>query len=142
MLTLRYSYFSPEKCVQATYRVGNWSVGSTLLFHREALEAAGRFDPAYMGLADLVATLIVAARKGIVYSPVPFGASRIHPGSNLSRTLTRENLDRIVARLREGGFPADTGLRDRMVDFQESLRVSAHEKGKAVRGQAGHTIGF
>jgi hypothetical protein len=63
-----------------------------------------------MGLADLIATLIVAARKGAVYSPVPFGVSRIHPGSNLAKTLTTENLDRILDRLREGGFPADTGL--------------------------------
>ena len=110
VLALDDAYFSPQECVQATYRVGNWSVGSTLLFHREALEAAGRFDPAYMGLADLIATMIVAARKGVVYSPVPFGASRIHPGSNLSRTLTGENLDRILARLHDGGFPADTGL--------------------------------
>jgi 5-(carboxyamino)imidazole ribonucleotide mutase len=30
----------------------------------------------------------------------------------------------------------DADLRARMVDFQESLRASAHEKGKAVRAQA------
>jgi glycosyltransferase involved in cell wall biosynthesis len=110
VISLRDTYISPEDCVRTTYRVGNWSVGSTLIFHRAALDGAGRFDPAYMGLADLVATLIVAARKGVVYSPVPFGASRVHPGSNLSRTLTGENLERILARLGEGGFPADTGL--------------------------------
>ncbi len=110
VLALRDAYLSPEQCVRAPYRVGNWSVGATLLFHRGALEAAGRFDPAYLGLADLIATLIVAARKGAVYSPVPFGVSRIHAGSNLARTLTTENLDRILERLRAGGFPADTGL--------------------------------
>ena len=32
----------------------------------------------------------------------------------------------------------DQDLRARMVDFQESLRASAHAKGRAVRGQAGH----
>ena len=32
----------------------------------------------------------------------------------------------------------DQDLRARMVDFQESLRASAHEKGRAVRGRAGH----
>jgi glycosyltransferase involved in cell wall biosynthesis len=123
VLTLRDAYLPPEKCVQLTYHVGNWSVGSTLLFHREALEAAGRFDPAYMGLADLVATLIVAARKGAVYSPVPFGVSRIHAGSNLARTLTTENLDRILECLRGGGFPADTGLGSDMFLKRLALRL-------------------
>ena len=123
VLALRDAYLPPEKCVQATYRVGNWSVGSTLLFQREALEAAGRFDTAYMGLADLVATLIVAARKGAVLSPVPFGASRIHAGSNLARTLTSENLDRILERLRGGGFPADTGLGSERFLHRLALRL-------------------
>jgi 5-(carboxyamino)imidazole ribonucleotide mutase len=36
---------------------------------------------------------------------------------------------------------SDEALRDRMVDFQTSLRDAAHEKGKAVRGQA-HRVGF
>jgi 5-(carboxyamino)imidazole ribonucleotide mutase len=37
---------------------------------------------------------------------------------------------------------SDEALRARMVDFQTSLRDSAREKGKAVRGQADHSIGF
>jgi 5-(carboxyamino)imidazole ribonucleotide mutase len=37
---------------------------------------------------------------------------------------------------------SDKGLRTRMVEFQESLRESAHEKGKAVRARANRTIGF
>jgi 5-(carboxyamino)imidazole ribonucleotide mutase len=36
----------------------------------------------------------------------------------------------------------DADLRARMVDFQESLRASAHEKGRAVRGEARGSIGF
>jgi 5-(carboxyamino)imidazole ribonucleotide mutase len=36
----------------------------------------------------------------------------------------------------------DPDLRTRMLEFQESLRASAHEKGKAVRDQARRTIGF
>jgi 5-(carboxyamino)imidazole ribonucleotide mutase len=36
----------------------------------------------------------------------------------------------------------DEDLRARMVTFQEALRVSAQEKGRAVRGQAGRSIGF
>jgi 5-(carboxyamino)imidazole ribonucleotide mutase len=37
---------------------------------------------------------------------------------------------------------SDEALRTRMVEFQESLRESAHEKGKAVRSRAGRSIGF
>jgi 5-(carboxyamino)imidazole ribonucleotide mutase len=36
----------------------------------------------------------------------------------------------------------DEGLQSRMVEFQESLRDTAREKGKAVRGQASRSIGF
>jgi len=37
---------------------------------------------------------------------------------------------------------SDEALRERMVAFQESLRDGAREKGKAVRGEATHRIGF
>jgi len=37
---------------------------------------------------------------------------------------------------------SDETLRARMVAFQEALRDSAREKGKAVRGEATHRIGF
>ena len=37
---------------------------------------------------------------------------------------------------------SDEALRARMVEFQESLRDSAHAKGKAVRGEASHRVGF
>jgi 5-(carboxyamino)imidazole ribonucleotide mutase len=38
----------------------------------------------------------------------------------------------------------DPGLRQKMVDFQVSLRDSAHEKGKAVRSESGgpRKLGF
>jgi 5-(carboxyamino)imidazole ribonucleotide mutase len=36
----------------------------------------------------------------------------------------------------------DPDLRVRMVEFQESLRASAQEKGKAVRAQSRSTVGF
>jgi glycosyltransferase involved in cell wall biosynthesis len=103
VVSLRDAYISPEACVEMAYRLGNWSVGSTIIYHRATLESVGRFDAAYMGLADLVTTLMVAGRRGATYSPIPFGASRIHPGSFLSRTLARVNLEAILTRLREIG---------------------------------------
>ena len=103
VVSLRDAYISPGECAGIAYRLGNWSVGSTLIYHRATLEAVGRFDPAYMGLADLVTTWAVASRRGALYSPIPFGVSRIHSGSYLSRTLGRENLEAILAKLREAG---------------------------------------
>ncbi|NUR08710.1 MAG: 5-(carboxyamino)imidazole ribonucleotide mutase [Nocardioidaceae bacterium] len=37
---------------------------------------------------------------------------------------------------------SDEGLRQKMVDFQASLRDAAREKGKAVRTQADRSVGF
>jgi 5-(carboxyamino)imidazole ribonucleotide mutase len=36
----------------------------------------------------------------------------------------------------------DADLQQRMLDFQADLRASAQDKGKAVRGDAGHRLGF
>ena len=37
---------------------------------------------------------------------------------------------------------SDEALRTKMTDFQESLRTSAQEKGKAVRGETDRRVGF
>ncbi|WP_310965056.1 5-(carboxyamino)imidazole ribonucleotide mutase [Nocardioides terrisoli] len=37
---------------------------------------------------------------------------------------------------------SDADLRQRMTDFQAALKATAQEKGKAVRGEAGHRLGF
>ena len=37
---------------------------------------------------------------------------------------------------------ADPALQQKMLDFQEELRATAQEKGKAVRGEAAHKLGF
>jgi 5-(carboxyamino)imidazole ribonucleotide mutase len=37
---------------------------------------------------------------------------------------------------------ADADLQQKMLDFQAELRSSAQEKGKAVRGEAAHRLGF
>jgi glycosyltransferase involved in cell wall biosynthesis len=125
VIALRDAYFSPEQCVRLAHRFGNWFVGPTLIYHRDTLEAAGRFDPAYMGLSDLLTALVVASRRGAAYSPAPLGAFRIHSGGNLSRTLADSaNVEAILDRLHERwpaqaaglftrGFLARTALRFR-----------------------------
>ena len=37
---------------------------------------------------------------------------------------------------------SDEALRQKMTDFQESLRASAKEKGKVVRGESDRKVGF
>jgi 5-(carboxyamino)imidazole ribonucleotide mutase len=37
---------------------------------------------------------------------------------------------------------SDPALRDRMVAFQAELRKSAHAKGRVVRGESEHRVGF
>jgi hypothetical protein len=104
VIALADAYFPPEQCLRLAHRHSNWFTGPTLIYHRDTLEAAGRFDPAYMGLSDLLTALIVAGRRGAAYSPVPLGAFRIHRGSYLSRTLTDSaNIEAILDRLRERG---------------------------------------
>jgi hypothetical protein len=111
VIALHDAYVPPEACASLAYRVGNWFVGSTVVYHRATLEAAKRFEPAYMGLADLVAAWIVACERGVVYSPRPFGANRLHGTSNLSKTLTAsEKLERILESLANGGLPAGSAL--------------------------------
>ncbi len=49
------------------------------------------------------------------------------------------NAGLLAVRILAAGDPA---LTDRMLAFQESLRQSAHDKGKIVRGDTGRKLGF
>lgn len=104
VVALRDASLSPEECRRLAYRHGSWFTGITLIFRRDALNAAGGFDPAYGGLTDLVSALVVASIHGAAYSPVPFAAIRIHKGSHLADTLRDEGATAtILARLRVRG---------------------------------------
>lgn len=104
VVSLRDASLSPEECRRLAQRHGNWFTGTTMIFRRDALNAAGGFDPAYKGLTDLLAALIVASSHGATYSPEPFAAIRIHKGSHLADTLRDEAAtEAILARLRVRG---------------------------------------
>ncbi|MBI3044309.1 MAG: glycosyltransferase [Betaproteobacteria bacterium] len=103
VIALRDRVFSPEECVKLAHRVGNWFTGTTLIYRRDAVQAADAFDPAYRGAADLITALVVASRHGVAYTPEPFGAFRIHAGSHSSSTLSdvarlEAMLDRLAVR--------------------------------------------
>jgi GT2 family glycosyltransferase len=104
LMALRDAHFTPERCIRFAHSMGNWFTGTTLIYRRDALEAAGRFDPVYMGMADLFTALIVAARHGAAYTPLPYAAIRKHADSYLTRTLASPaGLEEILARICEHG---------------------------------------
>jgi glycosyltransferase involved in cell wall biosynthesis len=111
VIALSDAYFSPEQCVRLAHRFVNPFGGAAVIYHRDTLEVAGRFDPAYMGLSDLVTTLIVASQRGAAYSPALLSAFRIHSGGNYSRTMADSaNVEAIIDRLRERGPALAPGL--------------------------------
>jgi hypothetical protein len=139
VISLRDAYVPPERCARLAFRLGNWFAGATLIYHRDTLEAVGKFDPAYMGLADLLTALTVASRRGAAYSPMPFGASRFHSGGYLSRTLTgNANVEAILDRLRERG-PA---LAPRLFTKQFLDRTALRFRFAPVRASKGRNIPY
>ena len=104
VVSLGDASLSPQECRRLAYRLGSWFTGITVIFRRDALNAAGGFDPAYGGLTDLITYMIVASIYGAAYSPEPFGAIRMHKGSHLADTLRDEAAtEKMFARLRERG---------------------------------------
>ena len=102
VVALSDAVLAPSRCVELAQRLGGWFTGTTLVYRRSALEAIGRFDPAYMGLSDLISALIVASREGAAFTPEPLAVVRMHAGSYLfAKTLGNpEVLEGILEHLR------------------------------------------
>ena len=138
VIALRDSSFDAERCVRLAHRFGNWFTGTTLIYQREALRAAGGFDPAYGGLSDLITALIVASRFGAGFSPEPLAAIRVHAGSFLSGTLKDlDRLDRTLERLSERG-PA---LSPRLFTPLFLARTALRFRFAAIRACGGAAMG-
>ena len=104
VVSLADRHFGPQECRQMAWRLGSWFTGTTAIYRRATLEAAGRFDPAYGGLSDLISALIVTGKEGAVFSPEPYAVIRQHSGSYLSKTLGDARvLGPLLDRLRERG---------------------------------------
>ena len=149
VVALRDAYVPPARCIALAQRHGNWFTGTTLIYRRAALEAAGGFDAAYGGLADLITALVVASRHGAAYSPAPYAAIRVHAGSFLSSTLRdAERIESILARLAQRGpqlspglftpvFIERTACRFRFAAVRASGGEAAAAVGAHVRGSKG-----
>lgn len=134
VVTLRDAALSPGDCVRLAHRFGNWFTGTTLIYHRDALRAAGGFDPAYGGLSDLITALVVATRAGASYSPEPYAAIRMHAGSFLSGTLKDvDRLELTLARLKERGPMLSPALFTDTFQHRTALRL----RFAAVRASGG-----
>ena len=133
----RDACFTPQQCVQLAWRFGNWFTGTTLIYRRDALDAVGSFDPAYKGLADLLAALTIASRQGAAYSPAPYAVVRMHQGSHISGTLGNlAGVESIVGRLRERG-PV---LGPRLFTLAFLDRIALRFRGATVRVSRGNNI--
>lgn len=129
---------SPQRCIELAHRLGNWFTGTSLIYRREALDEAGRFNEAYMGLSDLVTALIVASRHGAAFSPEPLCAIRMHTGSHLERTLAdAARLEKIVAAIAAHGSRAAPSLFT--PEFIE--RMSRRFRFASVRSSRSATLG-
>ncbi len=103
VVALRDAYLPPQRCIELANRVGNWFIGTTMIYRRDAVDAAGGFNPRYMGLADHLTALVVASRCGAAFSPQPYGVIRQHAHSHLEKTLAEpQRLETIL-----GGIAGD-----------------------------------
>jgi hypothetical protein len=137
IVALDDDHLPPERCVKLAYRLGNWFTGSTVIYHRATLQAAGGFHPGYGAPSDLFTALTIASLKGAAYSPVPYAAIRIHASSYSSRALNDlEGLDAMLERLRTRGASLSPEL------FSESFleRTTARFWFAAVRASGGGFI--
>lgn len=104
VVALTDTFLPPEKCIRLAKMLGNWFTGTTLIYHRETLQAIGGFDIAYQGLGDLLAALTISSLKGASFSPEPLGVVRKHAGGYLWRTLTNpEGLEAILSKIENTG---------------------------------------
>lgn len=104
-------YLSPESCIRLAHRLGHWFTGTTLLYNREELTKLGGFDPAYQGLADMIAALSLASLRGASFSPQSFGIMRMHEGGLMWRTLIDlPGLDVILQKMSRDGAVVSPAL--------------------------------
>jgi hypothetical protein len=73
-------FMPPEAVARQLMRDDSWLLGNTTLYRRDALLAAGGFDPALGSFCDGYVSRLLAARHGACYSPEVLGAWRRHAG--------------------------------------------------------------
>ena len=147
VVSLRDAWFSPEQCLKLARRHGNWFTGTTLIFHCKSLADIGGLDAAYGGLSDLLTALMVACRRGAVYTPEPLGAMRVHGGGFLSDTLANvAGFESIIERIYERGPRLDRRLFNQKFLNRLALRFRfaavRASGGKAIPGFAARYTGF
>jgi hypothetical protein len=138
VVALGDAWLPPERCRILAERLGNWFTGTSLIYRRDALDEAGRFDAAFMGVSDLFTALIVASRHGAAYAPEPLCAIRKHSGSYLADTLGEpRRLEEILARLFDYGRRTEPSLfTPRFV-----MRTARRFRFSSVRSTRGAALG-
>ena len=128
IVAIKDTYLPPEKCIQLAERVGSWFHGTTIMFHRKALQGIGGFDISLKGLADLQAALLIASLKGAVFSPEPHGVMRIHGDGCLSTSMQNlTHLENRIVKIEDSGQALSPRLfTDKFIKrFRRRLQFSA-----------------
>jgi glycosyltransferase involved in cell wall biosynthesis len=102
------SYLAPERTRQILGAYGNWMLGNTTVYRRDALLAAGGFRPALHSFSDNFAAQVLALRHGACYLPVPVGVWRrtgsTYSGRCRADARVRGETDRTALRLMRTEF--------------------------------------
>jgi glycosyltransferase involved in cell wall biosynthesis len=130
------TFLSPPACRRLAYRVGSWFM--TPIFNREALLEVGGFDPSLQGLSDLFAAMVIAARRGAVFSPAPLGIWRLHENSLLSGTMSDESFTSAVERFQRRGTELASELFTPRMRTRTELRLYF----SSLRWSRGGTLPF
>jgi glycosyltransferase involved in cell wall biosynthesis len=69
-------YLSPRDGLRALRHLGPWFMGNTTIYRRQALAAAGGFDPALRSLCDGFIAQLLTLRHGACFIPEPLACWR------------------------------------------------------------------
>jgi glycosyltransferase involved in cell wall biosynthesis len=85
-------YLTPQEIRKCLRGYGNWIMGNTVIYRRDALIEAGGFIPELHSFCDGFICQVLARRHGVVFIPEPLGAFRCMD-DNYSK-LTFEDVER------------------------------------------------
>jgi len=143
ILSLSEKFINPAECLKILETNGSWLTGQTTVYRREALIAAGGFDPSLGGLCDLLAAQVVACRLGAVFSPTPLAVMRLHSGAFLVDTLAdSKKLESVLDEVTRKGVLSEPRLftlkmlqRTKLRFYFSSLRLSLGSTTTHIQGK-------
>jgi hypothetical protein len=106
-------YLPPERCAKLLCRDESWIMGTTTIYRRDALLAAGGFHPELLGYTDGFAGRVVALTRGCCFIPevlaswrrLDSGISSQTSGQSAKVLAVAERAVQLMATMHRGLFP-------------------------------------